>query len=56
MLVDSFNRHVNYIRISVTDRCDFRCRYCMNEHMDFLPRDHILSLEEIERLAGVFVS
>lgn len=56
MLVDRFNRQVNYIRISVTDRCDFRCRYCMNEHMEFLPREHILSLEEIERLARVFVS
>jgi len=56
MLIDQFKRQINYIRISVTDRCDFRCRYCMNEHMDFLPREHILSLEEIERLAIIFVS
>lgn len=55
MLIDSFNRQVNYVRISVTDRCDLRCRYCMNEHMTFLAREHILSLEEIELIATAFV-
>ncbi|MEC8813673.1 MAG: GTP 3',8-cyclase MoaA [Alcanivorax sp.] len=55
-LVDKFGRKVNYLRISVTDRCDFRCVYCMAEEMTFLPRRQILSLEEIERIAAVFVS
>jgi len=55
MLIDSFHRQVNYLRISVTDRCDLRCRYCMNEHMTFLAREHILSLEEIESVARAFV-
>jgi len=54
-LVDKFGRKVNYLRISVTDRCDFRCVYCMAEEMTFLPRKDILSLEEIQRIAGVFV-
>jgi len=54
-LVDKFGRQVNYLRISVTDRCDFRCVYCMAEEMTFLPRAQILSLEEIQRLARVFV-
>jgi len=55
-LVDRFGRRVNYVRLSVTDRCDFRCVYCMSEEMEFLPRDAILSLEEISRLARVFQS
>lgn len=55
MLIDRFNRQVNYLRISVTDRCDLRCRYCMNEEMTFLAREHILSLEEIESVAKAFV-
>ena len=55
-LIDQFNRTINYIRISVTDRCDFRCIYCMAEKMTFLPREEVLSLEEINRLAYIFTS
>ena len=54
-LVDSFGRHIDYVRLSVTDRCDFRCTYCMAEEMTFLPRSEVLSLEEIERIAKVFI-
>jgi len=54
-LIDPFQREIRYLRISVTDRCDFRCVYCMAEDMNFLPRSEVLSLEEIERLARVFV-
>ncbi|MBT3459857.1 MAG: radical SAM protein, partial [Halieaceae bacterium] len=54
-LIDSFNRRIDYVRLSVTDRCDFRCTYCMAEEMTFLPRSKVLSLEEIARIAGVFV-
>lgn len=54
-LVDSFGRHVTYVRLSVTDRCDFRCRYCMSEAMSFMPRSAVLSLEEIDRIASAFV-
>ena len=43
-LVDPFGRHVSYVRVSVTDRCDFRCTYCMAEHMTFLPKRDLLSL------------
>ena len=46
-MVDSFGRKVDYVRISVTDRCNLRCRYCMAEHMQFLPKRDILTLEEI---------
>ena len=53
-LVDRFGRSVDYVRISVTDRCDFRCVYCMSEEMTFLPREQILSLEEIYILAKCF--
>jgi len=53
-LVDNFGRRVNYVRLSVTDRCDFRCIYCMSEDMSFLPKESILSLEEIGRIAKVF--
>jgi cyclic pyranopterin phosphate synthase len=53
-LIDRFGRHVNYLRISITDRCDFRCIYCMDEEMTFLPRAQILTLEEIYTLAKVF--
>jgi cyclic pyranopterin phosphate synthase len=53
-LVDRFGRRVNYVRISVTDRCDFRCVYCMNETMTFLPRAAVLSLEEILQVARAF--
>ena len=52
---DSFGRSINYLRVSVTDRCDFRCVYCMSEHMSFLPKAEVLSLEELERLCLVFV-
>ena len=54
-LVDPFARAITYLRVSVTDRCDFRCVYCMSEDMTFLPKAEILSLEEIERLCGAFV-
>lgn len=54
-LVDSFGREVTYVRLSITDRCDFRCVYCMAEKMEFLPRSDILSLEEIARVAQAFV-
>jgi GTP 3',8-cyclase len=53
-LVDRFNRHVTYVRISVTDRCDFRCVYCMSEDMEFLPRSEVLSLEELADVARAF--
>lgn len=55
-LVDRFGRQVDYVRLSVTDRCDFRCIYCMAEEMTFAPRSEILSLEEIELVARAFVS
>jgi len=54
ILMDNFGRCVNYVRISVTDRCDFRCVYCMSEKMSFLPRAEILSLEEIVQLGRAF--
>ncbi len=54
-LIDPFDRAVTYLRVSVTDRCDFRCVYCMSENMTFLPKAEILSLEELERVAGAFV-
>lgn len=54
-LIDRFGRSVDYIRLSITDRCDFRCTYCMGEDMVFLPREEILSLEECERIVRVFV-
>lgn len=54
-LVDRFGREVNYLRVSITDRCDFRCVYCMAEDMVFLPRKQILSLEEIEFICRAFV-
>ena len=55
-LIDQYGRTVDYIRLSITDRCDFRCTYCMGEDMQFLPRDEVLSLEECARLVKVFVS
>ncbi len=55
-LIDQFGRRVDYIRLSITDRCDFRCVYCMAEDMTFLPRDEVLSLEECARLVRIFVS
>lgn len=55
-LIDQFGRRVDYIRLSITDRCDFRCVYCMGEDMTFLPRAEVLSLEECARLVRTFVS
>ena len=54
-LIDKFGRKVSYVRISVTDRCDFRCVYCMDEDMAFVPRSDVLSLEEIQLLSETFV-
>ena len=54
-LVDPFGRAITYLRVSVTDRCDFRCSYCMSEDMQFLPRRDLLTLEELDRLCTVFV-
>ena len=54
-LIDQYLRKVNYLRVSVTDRCDLRCVYCMKEKMQFLPRKDILTLEEIERLCDNFI-
>lgn len=55
-LVDPFGRGIDYLRVSVTDRCDFRCVYCMSEHMTFLPKKDLLSLEELDRLCSAFVA
>ena len=55
-LIDPFGRHVTYLRVSVTDRCDFRCVYCMAEDMTFLPRKDLLTLEELDRLCSAFVA
>ena len=55
-LVDPFGREITYLRVSVTDRCDFRCVYCMNEHMAFLPKADLLTLEELDRLCSAFVA
>lgn len=54
-LIDPFDRRIDYLRVSVTDRCDFRCVYCMSENMTFLPKAEVLSLEEIDRLCSAFV-
>ena len=54
-MIDPFGRHISYLRVSVTDRCDFRCVYCMTEHQEFLPKADILTLEEIERVCDAFV-
>ena len=51
-MIDPFGRHITYLRVSVTDRCDFRCVYCMAEHMSFLPKAELLTLEELERLCA----
>jgi GTP 3',8-cyclase len=55
-LVDKYGRHVTYVRLSITDRCDFRCTYCMAEEMTFLPRQEVMSLEESLQVAKTFVS
>ena len=54
-MIDPFGRAITYLRVSVTDRCDFRCVYCMSEDMSFLPKDDVLSLEELDRLCSAFV-
>jgi len=54
-MIDPFGREITYLRVSVTDRCDFRCIYCMSEHMTFLPKREVLSLEEMDRLCSAFV-
>ena len=54
-LIDGFGRTVTYLRLSVTDRCDLRCVYCMAEHMTFLPKAEVLTLEELDRIATAFV-
>jgi GTP 3',8-cyclase len=55
-MIDPFGRHITYLRLSVTDRCDFRCVYCMSEHMTFLPKADLLTLEELERLCAAFIA
>ena len=55
-LVDRYGRRIDYLRISVTDRCDFRCVYCMSEHMEFLPKSEVLSFEEIDAIAAAFIA
>ncbi|KAF0171597.1 MAG: molybdenum cofactor biosynthesis protein [Rhodobacteraceae bacterium] len=55
-LIDPFARAISYLRISVTDRCDFRCAYCMTEHMTFLPKADLLTLEELDRLCSAFIT
>jgi cyclic pyranopterin phosphate synthase len=54
-LIDPFHRAITYLRVSVTDRCDFRCVYCMSEHMTFLPKRDLLTLEELDRLCKAFI-
>jgi len=54
-MIDPFGRHISYLRVSVTDRCDFRCVYCMAEDMTFLPKADVLTLEELDRLCSAFV-
>ena len=55
-LIDPFGRTVNYLRVSVTDRCNYRCVYCMAENMTFLPKQDLLTLEELDRLCSAFVA
>src|SRR3990170_6901966 len=55
-LIDPFQRAITYLRVSVTDRCDFRCVYCMSEHMAFLPKAEVLGLEELDRLCSAFIA
>jgi GTP 3',8-cyclase len=54
-MIDPFGRHITYLRVSVTDRCDFRCTYCMAEDMNFLPKKDLLTLEELDRLCSAFI-
>lgn len=55
-MIDPFGRRITYLRVSVTDRCDFRCNYCMAENMTFLPKADLLTLEELDRLCGAFIA
>lgn len=55
-LIDRYGRQISYLRISVTDRCDFRCVYCMSEHMQFLPKSEVLSFEEVDAIAQAFIA
>ena len=54
-LIDPFGRTVSYLRVSVTDRCNYRCQYCMSENMTFLPKSNLLSLEELDRICSAFI-
>ena len=54
-LVDPYGRNVSYLRVSVTDRCNYRCVYCMSENMTFLPKNDLLTLEELERICNAFI-
>ena len=54
-LIDGFGRRVTYLRVSVTDRCDFRCRYCMAEHMTFAPSGDLLTIGELEQITAAFI-
>ena len=54
-MIDPFGRPITYLRVSVTDRCDLRCVYCMAEDMTFLPKRELLTLEELDRLCGAFI-
>ena len=55
-MIDPFGRTISYLRVSVTDRCDLRCFYCMSEDMTFLPRSDLLTLEELDRLCSAFIA
>lgn len=55
-LIDPFHRPISYLRVSVTDRCDFRCVYCMSENMSFLPKKELLTLEELDRMCSTFIN
>ncbi len=54
-LIDPFGRRVSYLRVSVTDRCNYRCQYCMSENMTFLPKANLLTLEELDRICSAFI-
>lgn len=54
-MLDPFGRHISYLRVSVTDRCDLRCVYCVSENMTFLPKAELLTIEELDRLCSCFI-